>query len=358
MWQICPGAIREPHGKTTEEGAMKYLSVCSGIEAATVAWHPLGWQPVAFSEIEKFPSQVLQHHYPHVPNMGDMTKFRTWGIERGTIDVLVGGTPCQAFSLAGLRKGLQDPRGNLALTFVAMVNDIRPKWVVWENVTGVLSSNQGRDFGTFVTALGQCGYGWAYRILDSRHFGTPQRRRRVFLVANSGGSPICSAQVLFDPESLSRLRYETTETWLQCSDDASNGVGRRLKHMDPIGAHLYSHTLTGDKASTLTKLHQEHHAVLYTDGNDDQARPVNLKDKVKGWFNLRDNDPNLRNRNFKIRRLTPVEHERLQGFPDNYTAIHGDKTLDCHRYHALGNSMAVPVMAWIGKRINDHPYSR
>lgn len=128
--------------------------------------------------------------------------------------------------------------------------------------------------------------------------------------------------------------------------------------MDPIGAQLYTHALTGDKTGTLTKLHQEHHAVLYTDGNDDQARPVNLKDKVKAWFNLHDNDPDLRHRNFKIRRLTPVEHERLQGFPDNYTAIHGDKTLDTHRYHALGNSMAVPVMAWIGKRINDHPYSR
>ena len=159
---------------------MKYLSVCSGIEAATVAWHELGWEPIAFAEADKFPSRVLAHHYPDVPNLGDMTKFKEW--PDATFDVLVGGTPCQSFSVAGLRKGMDDPRGNLALTYLAIADRYRPQWVVWENVPGVLSSNGGRDFGSFVGALGKLGYGWAYRVLDAQYFGVAQRRRRVFVV--------------------------------------------------------------------------------------------------------------------------------------------------------------------------------
>ena len=124
---------------------MNYLSLCSGIEAASVAWHPLGWNPIAFSEIEKFPSEVLQYHYSNVPNVGDMTKFKDWNLN-GTINLLVGGTPCQSFSVAGLRKGLDDPRGNLMLTYLAIAAKYQPKWIVWENVPGVLSSGGGEDF--------------------------------------------------------------------------------------------------------------------------------------------------------------------------------------------------------------------
>ncbi len=144
---------------------MKYGSVCSGVEAATVAWHPLGWQAQWFSEIEKFPSAVLQHHYPDTPNHGDMTSFKEW--PNDPINILVGGTPCQSFSVAGLRKGLSDPRGNLMLTYLAIAAQYQPKWLVWENVPGVLSSNRGRDFGTFLGALGKLGYGFAYRVLDA-----------------------------------------------------------------------------------------------------------------------------------------------------------------------------------------------
>jgi DNA (cytosine-5)-methyltransferase 1 len=179
---------------------MKYLSVCSGIEAATVAWHPLGWEPVAFSEIEKFPSQVLAHHYPTVPNWGDMTKFQEW--PDADVDVLVGGTPCQSFSVAGLRKGLADPRGNLMLTYLAIADRYRPRWLVWENVPGVLSSHGGRDFGAFLGALGELGYGFAYRVLDAQYFGVAQRRRRVFVVGYLGGWRRAAA-VLFERESLS-----------------------------------------------------------------------------------------------------------------------------------------------------------
>ena len=180
---------------------MNYLSVCSGIEAATVAWHEMGWNPIAFSEIEKFPSQVLAHHYPNVPNLGDMTKYKEWELSE-PIDILVGGTPCQSFSVAGLRKGLDDPRGNLALTYVGILDKFRPKWCIWENVPGVLSSGGGRDFGSFLGALGEVGYGWAYRVLDAQYFGVPQRRRRVFVVGCLGDWK-SAAEVLFDPHSLS-----------------------------------------------------------------------------------------------------------------------------------------------------------
>ena len=179
---------------------MNYLSVCSGIEAATVAWHQLGWNPVGFSEIEKFPSAVLNHHYPHVTNFGDMTKYKEWNIN-DTVDLLVGGTPCQSFSVAGLRKGLDDPRGNLALVYCGMLDHFKPKWFVWENVPGVLSSGGGRDFGSFLGAVVKLGYGFSYRVLDAQYFGVAQRRRRVFVVGHLGDwRP--AASVLFERHSL------------------------------------------------------------------------------------------------------------------------------------------------------------
>jgi DNA (cytosine-5)-methyltransferase 1 len=221
---------------------VRYLSVCSGIEAATQAWHPRGWTPVAFSEIEPFPSAVLAYHYPAVPNWGDMTKFKDWPDE--PIDLLVGGTPCQSFSIAGLRAGLADPRGNLALTYLAIVAKYWPRWVAWENVPGVysalshdapdprppeidLDSDDGpRDgeevvvedwydadedhaFACFVAGLQELGYGVAYRTLDAQYVRTrrfpravPQRRRRVFVVGYLGDWRRAAA-VLFDRESLS-----------------------------------------------------------------------------------------------------------------------------------------------------------
>src|SRR5512137_1492850 len=138
---------------------MKYLSVCSGMEAASVAWHPLGWKPVGFSEIEPFPCAILKHRFPNIPNYGSLTEYQSWPLEPGAIDLLVGGTPCQSFSVAGLRKGLADPRGNLALVYCGILDKFRPKWFVWENVQGVLSSSGGRDFGSFLGALVELGYG-------------------------------------------------------------------------------------------------------------------------------------------------------------------------------------------------------
>ena len=182
---------------------MKYLSVCSGMEAASVAWHPLGFTPVGFSEIEPFPSAILKHRFPNTTNYGDLTQYKQWPIEPGSVDLLVAGTPCQAFSVAGLRQGLADPRGNLCLTFLGLADKVKPKWILWENVPGVLSSNGGRDFASFLTALGQLGYGWAYRVLDAQYFGVPQRRRRVFVVACLGDWE-SAAKVLFESDCLSR----------------------------------------------------------------------------------------------------------------------------------------------------------
>src|SRR5690242_13415373 len=179
---------------------MRYLSVCSGIEAATVAWHPLGWEAAAYSEIEAFPRAVLKHHYPDVPCHGD---FTTIGAdEYGPVDLLVGGTPCQSFSVAGLRGGMDDERGQLALQFLKLLDRTRARWVVWENVPGVLSSNGGRDFGSFLGGLVELGYGFAYRVLDAQFFGVPQRRRRVFVVGYLGDWRRAAA-VLFERHSLS-----------------------------------------------------------------------------------------------------------------------------------------------------------
>jgi len=294
---------------------LRYLSVCSGIEAATVAWHGLGWQPVAFSEIEPFPSAVLAHHYPTVSNLGDMTKFQEW--PDADVDVLVGGPPCQSFSIAGLRKGLDDPRGSLMLTFGAIAKRYRPKWVVFENVPGLLSSNEGRDFGTFLGMLGELGYGFAYRILDARFFGVAQRRRRVFVVGFFGNWRRAAA-VLFERYSFQR----SSEAVQGIRHAASARSDARTYSVPRIGS-----LVPDSVASCITR---------NTGSGGETQNPAYVLDAGK------------------LRELTPVECERLQGFPDGYTDIPWRKkpeAPDGPRYKALGNSMAVPCMAWIGKRI-------
>jgi len=307
---------------------MKYGSVCSGVEAATVAWHPLGWEPKFFSEIEKFPSEVLQHHYPDVPNYGDMTEFKEW--PNDSIDLLVGGTPCQSFSVAGLRKGLEDPRGNLMLTYLAMADRCKPKWIVWENVPGVLSSNGGRDFGTFIAALGQIGYGFAYRVLDAQYFGVAQRRRRVFVVGYLGDWRR-AAEVLFERESMSGHPAPSREPREEIAQCLTTRTGSAY---DPT-------------TETLPIAYDTTNITSPTNGSNPKPNdPV---------FTLASGQhPPLLTPH--VRRLTPTETERLQGFPDNYTQIawRNKEAEDCPdgpRYKAMGNSMAVPVMRWIGERI-------
>jgi len=218
---------------------VRFGSVCSGIEAASCAWRPLGWKAAFFSEIEPFPSAVLTHHYPDTPNLGDMTRFKEW--PDATVDVLVGGTPCQSFSVAGLRKGLADPRGNLMLTFLAIADRYRPRWLVWENVPGVLSSGGGRDFGTFLGGLGELGYGFAYRVLDAQYFGVAQRRRRVFVVGHLGSWQRAAA-VLFERHSLSGHPAPSREAGkgaaagtLRSTDGGSDVDNARAGHLQYLG---------------------------------------------------------------------------------------------------------------------------
>jgi DNA (cytosine-5)-methyltransferase 1 len=345
---------------------MNYLSVCSGIEAATCAWHELGWTPEAFSEIEKFPSQVLAHHYPNVPNLGDMTNFKEWNLE--PIDLLVGGTPCQSFSVAGLRKGLDDPRGNLALVYLAIADRFKPKWLVWENVPGVLSSNGGRDFGSFLGALAQLGYGFSYRVLDAQYFGVAQRRRRVFVVGYLGDWRPAAA-VLFESESLRGDSPPSRETREEVAGRFVPSVANCLE----TTSHDYSRA---DGFCMMTEP-MAFHASQDPDVSGSITAPLGAQTNgmsngilqpavAVDSYNLRetgDISQTIKSPQggvtesvgavrvgMAVRRLTPTECERLQGFPDGYTDVR-TTTPDGPRYKALGNSMAVPVMKWIGERI-------
>jgi len=416
---------------------MRYATVCSGIEAPALAWHSLGWEPVWFSEIEPFPSAVLNHHYPEVPNLGDMTKIHEderYQKSTGTIDVFCGGTPCQSFSVAGLRKGMADPRGNLALHFLRITDEIRPRWVIWENVPGVLSSNAGRDFGSFLGALGQLGYGWAYRVLDAQYFGVAQRRKRVFVVGHLGGWRGAAA-ILFDTESLSgnpppgREAGQGTAGTLSSRPSAGGGLGTDFEcggglvagalcagdfksqsdqqaangklvatvikvaaiGRKPENGPQYGEVLEDGSCYTLNCT--ERHAVAFTQNQIGEVRTggvcntINTNSNASGrntpmvfTQNTRDEvryisgdgqiagalaaETGAKQQNYiqhqhAVRRLTPRECERLQGFEDDFTCIpyRGKPASQCPdgpRYKALGNSMAVPVMRWIGQRIQQY----
>lgn len=419
---------------------MKYLSVCSGIEAASVAWKDLGWKAVAFSEIESFPSEVLKHHYKETPNLGDMNNYDQWKLE--SIDLLVGGTPCQSFSVAGLRQGLKDPRGNLMLTYLAIADRYRPKWIVWENVPGVLSSNAGRDFGTFLGSLVELGYGFAYRVLDAQWFGVAQRRKRVFVIGYLGNAE-CAAKVLFERESVCRNPAPSREKGkgitgnvADCLRSGGNGgvpssrgehlvVGALCSDSHPgsySGQDAYTGRLiatafepgiagregnesrfTHEVTGTLRKAMGDNQTAVAFSFDSLSSNSMKSKNPVSGCNQVevskaldtsRGLDPSCNQggmavafhptqdpisrenishalgtgsrsggattavmQSTAVRRLTPTECERLQGFPDGYTAIPwkkktADQCPDGPRYKALGNSMAVPVMRWIGERID------
>lgn len=414
-----------------------------------MAWHPLGWSPAFFSEIEKFPSAVLAHHYPHVSNLGDMTKFEEWPDE--TIDLLVGGTPCQSFSVAGLRKGLDDPRGNLMLTYLSIARRNKPRWLVWENVPGVLSSNGGRDFAALIRGLAELGYHAAWRVLDAEYVRTqshpwavPQRRRRVFVVGYLGDWRRPAA-VLFDGQSLLRDSPPRRETgkavagtlnasaqgggglgdargiapafaaerdvsgtvsakWSKGSggpagDECQNLVAHTLRaegfvadvtstlpaggnstggdrqpgtSAETAGSMLVAHTLRGegfdaseDGSGRGTPIVPIQFECFGTAVQADQTgvsqtlRAMGGKDGHGGGGGHAAVALDLRGRGaepWAVRRLTPRECERLQGFPDDFTAIpwRGKSAENCPdgpRYKALGNSMAVNAMRWIGDRI-------
>lgn len=438
---------------------MRYGSVCSGIEAASVAWESLGWQPAWFAEIEAFPSAVLAHHWPDVANLGDMTKIAA-AVRAGDIsapDVLVGGTPCQAFSIAGLRNGLDDERGQLTLSYVELANAIDDKRrergeeeaiIVWENVPGVLSSKDNA-FGCFLAGLAgesselqPAGGKWthagcvsgpqrviAWCVLDAQFFGVAQRRRRVFVVASARNGFDPSA-VLFEFNSVRRDTPPRRETWEEiasaagkCAKNGSHwdnpgnphptlnqsnnigGIGMSNQEVfaqrgsglvtDVIGA-LAAHSFTGGAGERpegaavghfipmFTMAHGQGGAEISTDNSSptltcNHEAPivsgktiapaialqtdVTPKASIELAFTLKlpsssggGQPAAAMTPEMHVRRLTVRECERLQGFPDNHTQIpwRGKPAADCPdgpRYKAIGNSMAVPVMSWIGERI-------
>ena len=471
---------------------MRYVSTFSGIEAASVAWDRLGWEPMAFCEIDRFPSAVLAERYPGVPNLGDITKvdWRNFAKRNGKPDLLVGGSPCQSFSIAGTRTGLDGASG-LMWEYVRAVRELRPRWILWENVQGALSSTHGEDFRCLLEALDGIGYGLAWRILDAQFFGVAQRRRRVFLVGRLGERP--PVEVLFEPDGLrwdtpqsrekrkelaaaagrgacrssvaiqgsmigrsdangpqgSGIEQDGASYTLNCTDrhgvlafaqntrdevriqgdrtKDSVAYALKLRHtgsenkgggQGPLVQEDVSATLAtnqdqtifqpaaipinemvatrggklgrgtgfgigedGDPANTISASHP--HAVAatqYGEENggtltarhdsspcadrgqnvvclgDDNAK-ASCDEEMAGSLKCGGSAPIAASPSMVVRRLTPTECERLQGFPDGWTLIpykgkSADECPDGPRYKAIGNSMAVPVMRWIGERID------
>lgn len=438
---------------------MRYLSLFSGIEAASVAWEPLGWEPVAFCEVDAFPSAVLAHRWPHVPNLGDITKVDWSEYARGKRkpDVVVGGSPCQSFSVAGNREGLAGESG-LMFEYIRAVRGIMPRCFVWENVPGAFTSEDGEAFRQLLAEMDALGYGLAWRVLDAQFFGVAQRRERVFLVGCLG-DPRRAARVLFEPDG---LRWDTPSSRDKRQELAARagrgpagggcaGFGYKVSqgagsigYGDEIaptllagrndaaaltptyaiqgdiarGAHMgqngcgYSesgecYTLNTmdlpavaapayavDRATTPKAQADICHTLRYGGAggtNDAVAVPVCLGDDnakascdldMCGALKVGGSAPIMGGAEYEVRRLMPVECERLQGFPDGHTDLTGadpdalfermardgmdeaerrklrsqlrkwcKACPDTPRYKACGNSMAVPVMRWIGERI-------
>jgi DNA (cytosine-5)-methyltransferase 1 len=362
---------------------LRFGSVCSGIEAASVAWDGM-WDAAWFSEIEKFPSSVLAHHYPTVPNLGDMTTLpeRIASGEVEAPDVLCGGTPCQAFSVAGLRKSLGDARGNLSLTFCEIANAIDtqrrddgepPAVIFWENVPGALNTSDN-FFGCFLGALAGedealepaggrwsnagCVYGperaIAWRVLDAQHFGVAQRRKRLFVVA----CPLERAhptQILFEFEGERRDSAPSRGAGEEVTSSLTRSAGG-VDENDAVGNLLQPYSV----ANCLTRrMHKginttldEGHTPVLAFAENQQAEVVmsDVSSSLKGRGGKPGQGYQAVLENVRVRKLLPVECERLQGFPDGYTGVPGAS--DTSRYMALGNSWAVPVVRWLGRRID------
>ena len=445
---------------------MKYVSLFSGIEAATVAWGPLGWEPLAFSEIDAFPCAVLGERFPGVPNLGDITKIDWKKAVKayGKPDLVVGGSPCQSFSVAGTRTGLQGASG-LMWEYVRCVREVMPRWLLWENVPGALSSSHGEDFRCLLEALDACGYGLAWRVLDAQFFGVAQRRERVFLVGRLGDVE-GPCEVLFEPES---LRWDTPSSrekrkelaagagggaasagfkWHQGSGAGSIGLeyeqpptitadyhnpaviqlkgnaidrdtaqnGAWACDPDENGAYtlnatdvdgvlcmtdtqpnsMVSDEICGALSATMHKdppvvaktlkirggcegggkgpLVQEDVSATLGTGNDQTLfEPVSFAANQRGELRLQGGDGTVVGAipasqsgkqvqgvtdGYAVRRLTPRECERLMGMPDDWTKVPyrgkpAEECPDTPRYKAIGNSMAVNVMRWIGMRIQE-----
>lgn len=415
---------------------LKYISLFSGIEAASVAWEPLGWEPIAFSEIEPYPCELLKQRFPDVPNLGDITKI-DWSSYRGKADIIVGGSPCQSFSIAGNREGLKGESG-LMFEYIRAIREVLPRYFVWENVLGALSSEGGAAFAQLLREMDVIGYGLAWRVLDAQFFGVAQRRRRVFLVGCLGNAGR-AAQILFDGESMRWDRPSSRDKRKSLAANAKSRLGRCYSRLVRCGCAEGKGDLAKDDIGrtdkngpqgdgvnedlSFTLNTTDRYAVAYLpfnptqvtskqNGNnpqwDDPCHTLSATDRPPHVICMADanakaaidedlcgtlhvgGDPSfvaveasngedvvgaLCARDYKgvgsqyvsegkviaqkddahyiVRKLMPIECERLQGFPDRWTDIEfkGKPASDAARYKALGNSMAVPVMHWIGKQI-------
>ena len=337
-----------------------YVSTFSGIEAASVAWAPLGWVPVCFSEIDPFPSAVLEERFPSVPNLGDITRI-DWSDLSGFVDIVVGGSPCQSFSIAGNRKGLSGESG-LMWEYVRAVRELRPEWLLWENVPGALSSSHGEDFRCLLESLDALGYGLAWRVLDAQFFGVAQRRERLFLVGHLGDVE-GPCEVLFEPDCLRWDPPSSREKRKELAAGAGGGAayaGFCAGNTAGAGSIGYqeevSPTLRGSGSGTnmvptmLAFAANQRGEVRLQGGDGEVCGAIPASQSGKQVQGVTDG--------CAVRRLTPRECERLQGFPDDWTKVPyrgkpADECPDTPRYRAIGNSMAVPVMGWIGKRIQE-----
>ena len=361
-----------------------YVSAFSGIEAATVAWAPLEWVPVCFSEIDPFPSAVLAERFPKVPNLGDITRV-DWSEISGFVDVVVGGSPCQSFSVAGRREGLEGESG-LMWEFVRCVREVRPEWVVWENVPGVLSSTHGEDLRCLLAALAELGYGVAGRVLDAQFFGVAQRRRRFFVVGRLG-DPRGAAEILFEPNGVpwdpgsSREKREALASGAGRGPASSGFIYKTRAGAGSVGyaeecgptiasARADATVLCMGDATSKASVDEDMCGTLKAH-NSKEPPVVSFAANQRGEVRLQGGDGSITGaipatqsgkqvqgvaQGPVVRRLTPRECERLQGFPDDWTKVpyRGRPAGECPdtpRYRAIGNSMAVPVMRWIGERI-------
>ena len=399
---------------------MRYYSIFSGIEAASVAWGPIGWEPLVFSENDEFPCAVLAERYPDVPNLGDITEidWKKTVKSYGKPGVVVGGSPCQSFSIAGTRTGLDGASG-LMWEYVRCVRDVKPDWVLWENVPGALSSSHGEDFRCLLEALDALGYGLAWRVLDAQFFGVAQRRERLFVVGSLGdGGAERACSVLFEPESLSWDSRSSREKRKELAVRAGSGAeAAGFKYHQGSGAGNIGYepeqspTLTADYHNPAVFISGDHKASesegvagtlnASTGGFKPGAvmcmtdtQPHSMVDpevcgalsstmykdppvvgfaaNQRGEVRLQGGDGSVIGaipspqsgkqvqgvaQGAVVRRLTPRECERLMGFPDDWTKVPyrgkpAEECPDTPRYKAIGNSMAVPVMRWIGRRID------
>ena len=394
---------------------MRYISIFSGIEAASVAWEPLGWEPVAFAEIEPFPCAVLAERFPNVPNLGSVIDIDWSKYNDGSVDVIVGGSPCQSFSIAGKREGLHGESG-LMFEYIRAVREVRPRYFIWENVPGAFSSEKGAAFHQLLREMDELGYGMAWRVLDAQFFGVAQRRRRVFLVGSLGNQS--AAEILFEPDSLrwdiESSREKRQELTRAAADRASEGVGAdcltswdtqsaRVYSQDGVWPTLYASSdksglnrqsvlcmasgmanaeIGEDMAPTQTaRQYKDPQILCMTQYGEEVAGTLTARhdsspcaDRGQSVLCMADDNAKaaidfdmcgslkvggsapIAASGYVVRRLTPRECERLQGFPDDWTLIDFkgkgiENCPDAPRYKALGNSMAVPVMRWIGRRL-------